>query len=650
MIGQHTIDRVRQGTALVELIGETVRLQKRGRSYVGLCPFHKEKTPSFHVSEERGLFHCFGCGKSGDAIQFLEQSAGMSFVEAVRALAERAGIEVEESLDEASRKQQAELRRRRQELYEATEAAAQFFDRMLREHPLRRHAQAELERRALWPGANSGASAEALQAFRIGYAPYGWESLCSWLRTTGVSLQAAERVGLVAQRRSGGGYYDSFRHRLMFAVIDLRGRVVGFSGRALEEPSEPELRELKLQPMSSKSAPAAGDGNSAERLAPKYVNSSESPIYKKREIVFGLYQARQQLSAGAECVLVEGNFDVVSLHAHAMKNTVAPLGTAFTLEQAKQLKRFTPNITLLFDGDDAGRRAVRAARDVCRDAGLLAKVASLPQGTDPDEFCRRRGADAVGRLIGAAQGLLEYLIDSALETGTGDGGAQSLATKVREVTELLKSENDPAVQALAEQHADAVVARLGVADARSFRELAASVRLALSKGGAPPPGAGVAAARTEPPARARSPDRRPDIAPEIVGALLDYPELIDSPEMVEGAALIEGDLAAVIAALRQATTIEASLLSEQILAKLPPSIHAFALARLAAPRHARREDAMAELLANVKKLKQLELLRQESLAVRELQRVAKLGDFEQEAMLLREQMARARARHGLEER
>src|SRR4051812_21526952 len=295
MIGQETIDRVRRETKLVELVGETVKLQRRGRSFTGLCPFHKEKTPSFHVNAERGFYHCFGCHASGDAFKFVQETEGLDFVEAVRSLAERAGIDVIENETDAERKQQAEAKQRQKELYDLNDRAAEYFERMLREHPLSEAARAELARRGLVPTSPTDEMADALQAFRIGYAPYGWDGLARFLRESGLSAKAAETVGLLAPRKNGPGHYDRFRHRLMFAVIDVQGHVVAFSGRALDEPTADDLRAAGVESM--------GSGGSGEAPA-KYVNSPESPVYRKREAVFGLYQSRQALRGGDPCLVV----------------------------------------------------------------------------------------------------------------------------------------------------------------------------------------------------------------------------------------------------------------------------------------------------------------------------------------------------------
>jgi DNA primase len=637
MIGQDTIDRIREQTGIVELVGETVKLVRRGRSHVGLCPFHKEKTPSFHVNEERGFYHCFGCAEHGDVFKFVQQIEGLEFVEAVRRLADRSGIQIVENASDDERRRQNEARRRQQELYAVGEAAATYFERMLREHPLAELARVELERRGLVADAPTGDVADTLQAFRLGYAPYAWDALSQHLRESGLSHRAAESVGLLAPRKSGSGHYDRFRHRLMFAVLDLQGRVIAFSGRALDEPSAEELRTKNLEAMGTQGeAPA------------KYVNSPESPIYRKREAVFGLYQARQSLRATDECVLVEGNFDVVSLHARGIRHVVAPLGTAFTVEQAKQIKRFVPTVTLLFDGDAAGHRAVRASREACRSAGLNAKVATLPEGTDPDELVRTKGRETLLAVLGAARGLDYHLIDTDLE-GFATLDPHSQSTRIAELDARIAEEDDAAARALLIAHADREIGqRLGTNDARTLEALRRKVRadVARLRGDAGQP----ARAPAEPPSRARSRDRRSELGLEVLGALLDYPELLETPEMLEGSQLLEGDVALALAALRQCKP--GSVLSETqtLLAKLPVSIHPFARARLAAPRHSRPEDASLELSGNLRKLKGLELSRQKSEGVEELERARKQGDFDQEVVLLREQQRRARERHGLGER
>jgi DNA primase len=638
VIGQETLDRVKRDANIVEVVGESVKLQKRGRSFVGLCPFHKEKTPSFHVNAERGFYHCFGCHASGDAIKFLQETEGLDFVEAIRRLAERMGIEVVETANDAERRQQTEARRRLQELFEIGAAAASFFERMLREHPLRDVAAAELARRELVPATPTDAIADALQAFRIGYAPFAWDALATHLREAGYSLTAAEKVGLVAPRRSGSGYYDRFRHRLMFAVLDGQGRVIAFSGRSLDEPAPERLGALGLEPSNSADPPA------------KYMNSPESPVYRKREALFGVYQARQALRTQDRAVLVEGNFDVMSLHARGLKHVVAPLGTAFTVEQARTIRRFTQNVTLLFDPDSAGKRAVHVARDVCKQAGLSARVATLPEGADPDELARSGGAEQLTRVINAAQPIIEYLIDELLNERFSANDAAMQARVIQETSELIASEDDPTLRTLAEARAvGRLSARLGLG--HSEVNTISALRRQVISGAArasETPGVRPQGARIAPPFRARSRDRRSELGLEVLGALLDFPELLDDPEALRAAALLEGEVAGALAALRQARDAGVAE-PEQILAKIATPIHPFALARWAAPKHEGLDDAKAELAGNLRKLESLEWSREKSLVVEELERAEKSGDFEQQATLLRrlqERTRRARERDG----
>ncbi len=554
----------------------------------------------------------------------------MGFVDAVRALAERFGIEIQEQGSDQDQRQAAEARRRQHELYDIGNAAASFFERQLREHPLASGAREELQRRGLQPASATDAIATALQAFRVGYAPRSWDELLRHLRELGFPPAACESVGLLVPRSSGSGHYDRFRHRLMFAVIDVQGRVVAFSGRALAEPSAEQLKSAGQPP---------GPSAEGQEAPAKYVNSPESPIYKKRDVVFGLYQARQAIRESGRAVLVEGNFDVVSLHARGLGNAVAPLGTAFTAEQAALIRRFTAEITLLFDGDAAGRRAVRAARDSVRAADLGCRVASLPDGVDPDELSRTGGREAIERVLGASRGLLEFLIDASLSDSQLQQDVFARATAIREVTELLSSETEPEVRALAERYADQVAERLGISDARTFRALAQRVRQALGE-----------SASAHPEKNARPEDRPSPIALEALGTLLDFPELLDDPEFTEVAELFEGELAIAVAAWRRAQLGSLASGTEQFLAKLSGPIHQFAAKRLANPPTARLEEARKVLLSNMMKLKQLGQLRRKPDALQALERARAAGDFDAELELLREQMGQARRRHGVGER
>jgi DNA primase len=625
VIAQETIDAVRQRVSIVTVIGERLKLERRGQSHVGLCPFHKEKSPSFHVNGERGFFYCFGCKASGNVISFVQQLDGLTFPEAVRQIAERAGIEIVETGSAIERRQEAEERRRKEELYEANLAAAEFYERCLTQHPLASYAWAELGRREL--SSSDPAMAAALSAFKVGYAPHGWEELAMHLRNAGVNRRAAEAVGLLVPRKTGDGYYDRFRHRLMFAVMDLSGKVIAFSGRSLDEPPGAER---------------GSDAGAAAQKPAKYINSPESPIYRKRDTVFGLFQARQAIREQDRCVVVEGNFDVVSLHARGIGNVVAPLGTAFTADQANQITRYSRNATFVFDGDGAGQRAIAAAREPCQQAGITARAARLPDKTDPDDLIRREGREAVERLLKGAQPLLEYLIDATLRTGFSSDDAQARAAKIKEVAELITAETDPTIRSMAESHADTVAGRLGIADVRTFRALKAAVASA-AQGRHP-----VAAKPGLAPEQARSPQRVEHIAHQVLGAVLEFPELLADPEVEGLLASAEGDLAMALMLLRELGPDLGRLEPAAYAARFPASIREHVIRRLAAPEMKELREARSVLIDNLLKLRRLQQRREQPAVVEELRRAQQSGDLDAQMNLLRLQQARARARHGLD--
>jgi DNA primase len=675
MISPETIALVKERTDLVALVGETVKLVRRGRSFVGLCPFHQEKTPSFHVNAERGFFHCFGCKESGGAVDFMMKTEGYSFPEAIRVLAERAGIQVVDNATDQQRREENAARKAKDDLYAVNAAAATFFERALRgtsAHPLSPYAREELARRGLpLPDADDkvGEAArigDTLQAFRIGYAPYGWDALANYLKQQGISPVLAEKVGLLVPRTSGSGHYDRFRHRLMFAVIDVMGRVIAFSGRALPDPSPEELASLRL----------TGPSTSPDAAPAKYINSPESPIYTKGEHLFGLHQARNAIRQAGEAILVEGNFDVVALHARGVGNVVAPLGTAFTAKQAQLLKKYAPRVIVLFDGDNAGRKATRASRGPCREGGLDAKVASLPKGIDPDDFVRKHGADALERLLKNARGMREYLIEDALD---GDafraGSLEEQRARIRAVMAILSEESDPTLRAMAKTYADQLSSKLVVRGLplASLRELETSVERALSAGARPEPGK--PAEEVVPGDRARSRSRADEIALEMLGSLLDFPELIHEPDVEAALAPLDGDAALAIAALRRvlehhATSgpespghdaahghdpsaesvhrpVELGVYADEFLAQIPRSIHPFAVGRLASPAHETVDVARAVLFDNARKLSSLSLKRENAAEIEQLHRLEAQGDADMENELLRAMALRARKRHGL---
>ena len=648
MISEETIEAVRHQVSIVSVIGDRVRLERKGQAYLGLCPFHKEKTPSFNVNPERGFFHCFGCKASGNVITFLQQLDNLTFPEAVRELAERAGITVTEtgSLDE--QKREAEARRRKDELFGAGNVAAEYFERCLQQHALAKYALAELARRQLEPG-RSPQVADALRAFRVGYAPYGWDGLTRHLRQLGFNLRSAEAVGLIGERKSGDGHFDRFRHRLMFAVLDLQGRVIAFSGRALEEPTADDLLSAGLAPARAAALP----GSATPDPPAKYYNSAESPIYRKREVVFGLFQARQAVREQDRCVVVEGNFDVLSLHAQGLRNVVAPLGTAFTVEQARQITRYTRNVTFLFDGDAAGQRATGAAREPCQKEGILPRVASLPQGVDPDQLAREQGVAAVERVLGGSRPLLEHLIDLALRSGFATDDAAARAAKIREVKALIDQEEDPLVRDMAGRHADEVAGRLGIlaaaGDARGLQALRSALRGEASR--AAPPAASQLAA---PPERARSPSRVEGIREQILGAALEYPELLQEPDIVALLEVVDGALALGLIVIRaiqgREPSEQASLRADPmaLVAEFPEALQRQVALRLAAPELSSRDAAREVLSENLSKLLRQSRSRELPNIQEQLRRLAESGDLDGQFELLKRRSEQTKAKHRID--
>lgn len=493
MIPEDKIAEIRERTDIVALVGEYVPLRRAGSSFKGLCPFHAEKTPSFHVHPGRQFFHCFGCHASGDVFSFLTRLEGRAFPEIARSLAERAGVEIP-ALDAQEDAQYRQARQRDERLAALMDAAAGFYVRQLTEHPLGRMARDELEKRGL--------SRDTVQTFRLGYAPHGWDALLGFLRAQGFSPADAEAVGLIVPRRSGEGHYDRFRHRLLFPITDLHGRIVAFSGRQLEPP----------------------DGDESSHTPAKYVNSPEGPLYKKGEILFGLHEGRVETRRQGWVILCEGNFDLLALHQAGFRNAVAPMGTAVTEAHAKLLRRFASRVVLLFDGDAAGRRAVREAYPLLAKQAVGAQVVTLPAGEDPDTFLRSHGAEALSERMAAAPGVIEFLIDDAAAATSGD--PRSMAEAIESLGPVLALVDSPIEAGL---YVERVARKFGIADVERVREqLRRGVRAARGR----PPARG-RATTSRPGRRNDAPRQTPSLPPlqsELVGAIIEFPELVRSAD------------------------------------------------------------------------------------------------------------------------
>jgi len=406
------LTEIRDRANIVEVVGAHVGLKRVGRNHVGLCPFHAEKSPSFNVNDDRGIFHCFGCGVGGNVFTFLMRMENLPFPEVVERLARRYGITLPERGDDDP------AIRRREALFRLNDKAAKFFQRYLWDA-----AEAEAGRKYL---AERGISRATADHFLLGYAPGGGDVLARRLKdaagsdpelgAAGRPLVLAEQLGLVSARKQGGsGHYDRFRARLMFPITDSAGRVVGFGSRSIPGTA------------------------SAEAKLPKYLNSPETPLYRKGSHLYGLAGARDAIRKSGRAVVVEGYFDVLALAEAGIGQSVASLGTALTLDQLQLLRRFTRDIVVCFDGDEAGARAAEKSLATFLEAGLWGHGAFLPPGDDPDTFVQREGQEAALALIAGATPLLDFYLDRAVrpESTVAERGvvAQQVATWLRKIAE-----------------------------------------------------------------------------------------------------------------------------------------------------------------------------------------------------------------------
>jgi len=402
-IRDEAIRTVRERASLSEVVSDVIALRRRGRSAVGLCPFHAEKTPSFTVSEDRGFFHCFGCGEHGDVFGFVMKTQSLTFPEAVRRVADRFGVSLPEEAGEPAR--------RREPLTAANAAAAAFFQAELRGSGGGR-ARAYLRERGL--------TEEVIERFGLGWAPGAGEALARHLRTKGVPLEDALTAGLVMRRDrpdGAGGVLDRFRERIMFPITDTSGKVIAFGGRILP------------------GRPAGGEP------PPKYLNSAESPVFRKGHTLYGLALARDAIRKADRAIVVEGYLDLIALAQAGIGEVVAPLGTALTAEQLRLLRRFTETVIACFDGDLAGRRAAARSFPVFLEAGLWGRGAFLPAGEDPDTFVRAQGRVALEGVLAAAEPLVEAFVGEL--AGPKAEAVGRYAQAAREVARLLKRVREP---------------------------------------------------------------------------------------------------------------------------------------------------------------------------------------------------------------
>ncbi len=405
-------NRVREAADIVQVIGEHIELKKAGTRFTGLCPFHAEKTPSFSVNAQGQFFHCFGCGESGDVFSFLMKYSRLTFPEALKELAGKYHIDLPEpQLSDADRKRI----RAREALYRVNEEAAVIYERYLEESPSAAKAREYLVGR--------GVPREAVKGFRLGYAPdpstAGWSFIATGLQRLQLSIEDIEKAGL-AVKNDRGGWYDRFRDRVLFPILDMNGRVVAFGGRIL------------------------GDGQ------PKYMNSPESPVFDKSRTLFGLYQHRDNIRSCRRAIVVEGNFDLLLLAVHGFDNVVAPLGTALTSHHVRLLRGYCDEVVLLFDGDSAGLKAAMRSIPIFLAEQVDARVALLPSGHDPDSLVRDKGAKGIEQLVSGAAPLAEFVYDYLVrEHGTTLEGKNRT---VRELQEIVAAGADSLQRSLMISH------------------------------------------------------------------------------------------------------------------------------------------------------------------------------------------------------
>ena len=369
------IDKVREANDLVEIIGQYTELKGSGHRLMGRCPFpdHSDKSPSFSVSEDNQLYFCYGCKKGGNVYTFLETFNGMSFPEAVEFLARRASIPLPEASvakDSGAAREQKDL------LLKVNKLAAVFYHRYLKSLPEDHVAKTYMQKRGL--------SAETVEKFRLGVSPEEWQGLTSFLKEKGAPMSAVETLGLVKQKRNSrpeDSHFDLFRDRLMFPIFSATGDVIGFGGRTLQ-----------------------ADG------LPKYLNSSDSPVFNKSRVLYGIHETGKFIRAEDCAVVVEGYMDAIALYTAGIKNVVAILGTAFTPEHAKVLKRYSPNVIMLLDGDEAGLNGAERSLPILLEAGLMSKGFALPNKMDPDDFVKAHGVERLREEIARAPELFSLLL------------------------------------------------------------------------------------------------------------------------------------------------------------------------------------------------------------------------------------------------
>lgn len=391
MFSEDVIRRVRDSIDIVDLVSGYVALKKTGKNHVGLCPFHAEKTPSFSVNPDKQIFHCFGCGAGGDAFKFLELQEGMTFPDAVKQLAHRAGISLP---DDRSFHKDKKAEDERAALLAIAAEAAVYFSREL-EGPAGAAARTYLVKR--------GVSEATIHHFTLGYSRPEWDGLLRHMKQKGFAPALLEKAGLIVRRSEGDGYYDRFRGRIIFPIRDIGGNVIAFGGRVMDDS------------------------------LPKYLNSPETPLYSKSNVLFCLDKAKDPGRKLGYFIIVEGYLDALACHQHGAKNAVATLGTALTDGHLRLIRRFAKNVVLIFDPDPAGVKAALRSIDLFATSGMKVNVVSLPDGDDPDTFLNKKGYEAFAACLKQSMKYMDFVLQQVVQSTPTD----SIDVKIAKAGEML---------------------------------------------------------------------------------------------------------------------------------------------------------------------------------------------------------------------
>jgi DNA primase len=392
VFSEDIISRVRDSIDIVDLISGYVSLKKTGKNHLGLCPFHAEKTPSFNVNPEKQIFHCFGCGVGGDVFKYLELQEGLNFPEAVRQLAGKAGIPL--PADSGSRKEDKRAEDERKALLTIIADAAGYYQKEL-EGPAGNLARAYLK--------NRGVTDRVVREFGIGFSRPEWDGLLQHLKHKGYAFGLMEKAGLIVKRSEGEGYYDRFRGRIIFPIRDISGNVIAFGGRVMDDS------------------------------LPKYLNSPETPLYSKSNVLYCLDKAKEPARKQKYFIIVEGYLDAIACHQYGAQNAVATLGTALTEGHLRLMRRFAQNLVLIFDPDPAGVKAAMRGLDLFVSSGMKVNVVSLPDNDDPDTFLKKNGYEAFASCLRKSEKFMDFVLDQVVKGGQ----TASIDEKVEKAGEML---------------------------------------------------------------------------------------------------------------------------------------------------------------------------------------------------------------------